>query len=158
MTPTRDCDLRVDEYTAAGPARAICPPTIPTVEKPRLWLGVRGGAEGLVLQRHSRKVWSSAPKQFGARRLVPTRKGKPRRSGARTSWKEIKMKRTNKTRGCFEACRPVAANRESAPYLISGRGNWFRVRNVTPIEFQKSPWLCRKCVSVTVRIVTGDSP
>ena len=30
---------------------------------------------------------SSAPKQFGARRLVPTRKGKPRRSGARTSWK-----------------------------------------------------------------------
>jgi hypothetical protein len=40
----------------------------------------------------------SPTQQFGARRLVPARKGKPRRSGARTSWKEIKMKRPSRTR------------------------------------------------------------
>jgi hypothetical protein len=49
------------------------------------------------------------------------------------------MKRTNTPtadRGCFEACRPVAAT-GSRPR----RRDWFRVRNVTAIEFQKS----RRC-------------
>jgi hypothetical protein len=37
-------------------------------EKPRLWLGVRGGAEGT---QETFAEEASAPKQFGARRLVP---------------------------------------------------------------------------------------
>ena len=48
-------------------------------EKPRLWLGVRGGAEGLVTIETFAEMWSSAPKQFGARRLVPERKAPPKR-------------------------------------------------------------------------------
>ena len=100
-----------------GPARAICPPTIPySREKPRLWLGVRGGAEGLVLQRHSRKVWASAPKQFGARRLVPARKQKPRPSGQRA--------------GLSYTCLTLDYSRKARPSFRtennSGRGGWFQ--------------------------------
>src|SRR5262249_8015599 len=41
-----------------------------------------------------------------------------------------------------ENARPIQhAHRQSAPYLTWGRGDWFRVRNVTQIEFQKS----RRC-------------
>src|SRR5262249_45832844 len=54
-----------------------------------------------------------------------------------------------------------ANRRRCVSYFTLHRDDWFRVRNGTRIEFQKPPWLCRKCVSVTVRIVTGgprDTP
>jgi hypothetical protein len=48
--------------------------------------------------------------------------------------------------------RLVASSRSSAP--TSGRGDWFRVRNVTAVEFQKSRLLSREWASITVRFVT----
>jgi hypothetical protein len=82
------------------------------------------------------------PRKNGARRdSVPRRpeKESPAEAGQVHPGRKIKMKRTNTPtadRGCFEACRPVAAT-GSRPR----RRDWFRVRNVTAIEFQKS----RRC-------------
>jgi hypothetical protein len=91
-------------------------------EKPRPWL-VRGEAEisGYIRGRGFRTKAIRGEGIGSAARQ--DRQEKPRRSGARTSWKEVKMKRAQhqqQNRGCFEIEKDFGLQRKEEPRPRAG--------------------------------------